>query len=71
MQKPYATAFRLSMILDRVKDVEMRKLIEFDIQQTKHFGVVYLAKTCKQIPCVESLGFRYKKWGEYYVFPEH
>jgi len=69
--KPYATAFRLKLNLDRVKDEEMRKLIEFDIQQTKWFGVIYLAPSCKQILAIEKLGFRFRKSGKYYVLPEH
>ena len=69
--KPYATAFRLKLNINRVKNEEMRKKIEFDIEQTKWFGVIYLAQSCKEIPEIEKLGFRFRKSGKYYVLPHH
>lgn len=69
--KPYATAFRLKLNLNRVKDEEMRKKIEWDIEQTKWFGVIYLLPSCKEIPAIENLGFRFRKSGKYYALPEH
>ena len=72
-QKPYATAFRLKLNLDRIKSEEMRKTIQFDIDQTKWFGVLYLSPTSPEIATIEELGFRLKKdkSGEYYVLPEN
>ena len=69
--KPYATAFRLKLNLNRVKNEEMRKSIEFDIRQSYLFGVIYLAPSNSNIPVIEKLGFRFRKSGKYYVLPHH
>ena len=60
MKKPIATAFRVSLILDRVKDEEMRAKIQFDINHAERYGVIYLASYCPQIKVIEDLGFRFK-----------
>lgn len=67
--KPIATAFKLSLNLDRIKDEKMREKVEFDIRQTEHFGVLYLAKSCPEIKVIEDMGYRFIQKGEYYVFP--
>ena len=70
MKKPIATAFRISPILDRVKDEEMRAKIQFDINHAERYGVIYLASYCPQIKVIEELGFRFKKNKDgYYIFP--
>ena len=75
MKKPIATAFRISLILDRVKDEEMRAKIQFDINHAERYGVIYLASYLPQIKVIEELGFRFKKKKYknietvYYVFP--
>lgn len=72
MRKVYATALRLKFSLDKVKDEEMRKRIEFDINQTRWFGVLYLSPILPQIKVIEELGFKFKrdKSGKYLVLPE-
>lgn len=70
MKKRIATAFRVSLVLDQVKDEKMRAEIQFDINQAERFGVIYLASCCPQIKVIEDIGFRFKKnkYG-YYIFP--
>lgn len=70
MRTLYATARRLKLVIDKVKDPEMKRLIEFDIKQTRLFGVIYLAESCQQIKVIENLGFKFRRSGKYYVLPE-
>lgn len=60
MRKTIATAFRVSLVLDRVQDEEMRDKIQLDINHAEKFGVIYLASYLPQIKVIEDLGFCFK-----------
>ena len=70
-KKETATAFRLSPAIDRIKDVEIRSKVEFDIRQAKLFGVIYLVPTLPEIKVIEDMGFCFLKSDlGYYILPD-
>lgn len=59
--KPIATAHKVRMELDRVRNADTRKAIESSLNSARLFGVIYLAPCCKHIKAIENLGFRFKR----------
>ena len=70
--KPFATAFRLKLYVDKIKDEEKKKDIQRLIATSYLFRCeIYLAKNTSSIKVIEGMGFRLHKKGEYYVLPWH
>ena len=70
--KPFATAFRLSLYVDMIKDEQDRISIQSLIRTSYLFRrEVYLGKNTPDVKIIENMGFRLHKKGIYYVLPWH